>query len=233
MEKTFKKHETLFTIAIIIIYVIANSYIMQNYGTKSYQSVIVNTILSVLLIVLIILLNRVKFYGIAKPNNSKKFLYFIPLFIISLFNLRRGIHINNTTTEIVFYILTMINIGFLEEMIFRGFLFKMMEKNNVKSAIIVSSITFGIGHIVNLLNGAELVSTLLQVCYAIAIGYMLVTVFYKSKSIIPCVIFHAIFNSLSIFATGESNIIGSIILIIMCLAYTLYITKEVNKTSHN
>ena len=64
----------------------------------------------------------------------------------------------------------MINIGFLEEIIFRGFLFKMLEKDNVKTAIIVSSITFGMGHIVNLLNGADLVPTLLQVCYALAIG---------------------------------------------------------------
>lgn len=228
MEKTFKKHETLFTIALIIIYVVVNSYIMQNFGTSSYQSVIINTILSILLIVLIILLKRVKFYGITKPNNVKKFLYFIPLFIISLFNLRKGIHINNTANEIIFHILTMINIGFLEEMIFRGFLFKMMEKDNVKSAIIVSSITFGIGHIVNLLNGADLVPTLLQVCYAIAIGYMLVMIFYKSKSIIPCVIFHAVFNALNIFGTGESSIIGSIILIAMCLAYTIYINKKVN-----
>ena len=227
MEKIFKKHETLFTIALIVIYVVANSYIMRNFGTTSYQSVIVNSILSILLIVLVILLKRVKFCGITKPNNFKNFLYFIPLFIISLFNLRRGIHINNTSNEIIFHILTMINVGFLEEMIFRGFLFKMMEKNNVKSAIIVSSITFGIGHIVNLLNGADLVPTLLQVCYAIAIGYMLVMVFYKSKSIIPCIIFHGVFNSLSIFATGESSIISSIILILMCLAYTLYINKKI------
>ena len=227
MEKVFKKHETLFTIALIIIYVVANSYIMQNFGTTSYQSVIINTILSIFLIVLIILIKRVKYYGITKPNDSKKFLYFIPLFIISLFNLRRGIHINNTASEIIFFILTMINVGFIEEIIFRGFLFKMMEKSNVKSAIIVSSITFGIGHIVNLLNGADLVPTLLQVCYAIAIGYMLVIVFYKSKSIIPCVIFHSIFNALSIFNTGKSSIIGSIILIVMCLGYTLYINKNV------
>ena len=32
MEKVFKKHETLFTIALIIIYVVANSYTMQNFG---------------------------------------------------------------------------------------------------------------------------------------------------------------------------------------------------------
>ena len=223
METLFKKHETLFTIALIVIYVVTNSYLMQNYDTTSIQSVVVNTILSILLIVLIILLKRVKFYGITKPNSYKKFLYFIPLFIISLFNLRRGIHINNPTNEIIFHILTMLNIGFLEEILFRGFLFKMMEKDNVRSAIIVSSITFGVGHIVNLLNGADLIPTLLQVCYAIAIGYMLVMVFYKSKSIIPCVIFHVVFNSLTIFATGESNIISSVILIVMCLAYALYI----------
>ena len=121
----------------------------------------------------------------------------------------------------------MLNVGFLEEIIMRGFLFKMMEKDNVKRAIIVSSITFGMGHIVNLLNGADFVPTLLQVCYAIAIGYMLVMVFYKSKSLIPCIIFHGIFNALSIFSTGKSTVISSIILIILCLGYTLYINKKV------
>ena len=229
MEKIFKKHETLFTIALIIIYVVVNSYIMQNFGLLSYQSVIINTILSIFIIILIILLKRVKYYGITKPNDSKKFLYFVPLFIISLFNLRRGIHVNNATNEIIFYILIMINVGFLEEMIFRGFLFKMMEKNNAKSAIIVSSITFGIGHIVNLLNGADFLPTLMQVCYAIAIGYMLVIIFYKSKSIIPCIIFHGVFNSLGIFATDDSIIISSIILIMLCLAYVLYINKKVKE----
>ena len=223
MEKIFKKHETLFVITLIIMYVVINSFVIQNFGITSYQSVIINTILSILLILLIIMLNRVKFYGIIKPNNFKRFLYFIPLIIISLFNLRRGIHINNTRSEIVFHILTMINIGFLEETIFRGFLFKMMEKDNIKSAVIVSSITFGMGHIINLLNGADLLPTLMQVCYAIAIGYMLVIIFYKSKSLIPCIIFHIVFNSLNIFATGDSSIISSVVLIVMCLAYSFSI----------
>lgn len=225
--KIIKKHETIFTIGLIVIYVTVNSYLMQNFGYTSIQSVIVNTIMSIFIIALIIGVKRVKFYGITKVKNPKKFLYFIPLIIISLFNLRNGIHINNSSSEIIFHILTMINIGFLEEMIFRGFLFKMMEKDKVKSAIIVSSITFGIGHIVNLLNGADFIPSLLQVCYAVAIGYMLVMVFYKSKSLIPCIIFHGVFNSLSIFSTGESSIISSIILIAMCLGYTIYINEKV------
>ena len=229
MEKVFNKHETLFTIALIIMYVVVNSYLMQNFCYTSIQSAIVNTIMSILIIALIIAIKREKYYGLTKTNNSKKFLYFIPLIVISLFNLRNGIHLNNPTNEIVSFIITMLNVGFIEEMIFRGFLFKSIEKDNVKRAIIISSITFGIGHIVNLLNGADLIPTLLQVFYAISIGYMLVMVFYKSKSIIPCIIFHSIFNSLGIFNNGESNIISIVILIIICLAYAIYINKNIKE----
>ena len=82
----------------------------------------------------------------------------------------------------------MVNIGFLEEIIFRGILYKSIEKDNQKLAIIISSLTFGIEHIVNLLNGADLVPTLMQICYAIAIGFLFVTIFNKSKSLIPCII---------------------------------------------
>ena len=229
MEKQFKKHETLYTIALIVIYVVVNSYLMQNYGYTSIQSAIANTIMTILLIVLVILIKRVKYYGLTKPKNPKRFLYFIPLIIISLFSIRNGINTDNPTNEIIFYILTMINVGFIEEMIFRGFLFKMMEKDNVKTAIIVSSITFGIGHMVNLLNGADFIPTLLQVCYAISIGYMLVMVFYKSKSLIPCIIFHSVFNALSIFNSTESTLLSIIVLIILSLGYGLYIDKIIKE----
>ena len=226
MNKIIEKNETIFTVGLIIIYVMLNSYLMQNFGYTSIESAAFNTLLSIIVIGLIISTKRVKYYGLTKTSDAKVFLYFIPLIIISLFNLRNGIHINNNVNEIIFHIITMINVGFLEEIIFRGFLFKMMEKDNVKSAIIVSSITFGIGHIVNLLNGADLLPTLMQVGYAIAIGFMLVMIFYKSKSIIPCVLFHGVFNSLSIFATGNSSIISSLLLIVICLLYTLYIIKK-------
>lgn len=40
----------------------------------------------------------------------------------------------------------MLCVGFLEEMIFRGLLFEAIAKENVKKAIIISSVTFGIRH---------------------------------------------------------------------------------------
>ena len=121
----------------------------------------------------------------------------------------------------------MFNIGFIEEVIFRGFLFKMMEKDNLKSAIIVSSITFGIGHIINLLNGAEFIPTLMQVFYAISIGYLFVVIFHKSGSLVPCIVCHSIFNALSIFhVDGNLFYLSSIFLIVVPLVYTYYIKKN-------
>ena len=106
----------------------------------------------------------------------------------------------------------------------------MMAKDNIKSAIIVSSITFGIGHIVNLLNGADLIPTLMQICYAVSIGYLFVTIFYKSKSLIPCIITHSLINALSIFnAENSTSYIVPIILTLMPLIYAIYINKTIKE----
>lgn len=234
MTKVFEKHETLFCMLMIIIYIIVNSVCVQNFGNTSCVSFIVNTILSACLIGIITILKRKSYYGLTKVKNAKKYLYFIPLIIIVTVNLWNGFNINNSAREIIFHILTMLNIGFIEEIIFRGFLFKMMAKNSIKSAIIVSSITFGIGHIINLLNGEELLPTLLQICYATSIGFLFVIIFHKSKSLIPCIITHSLVNSLSIFNVENtlSLYIAPIFLIIIPISYGVYINKKIREWSN-
>ncbi len=231
MKKFFEKYEALFCILLIICYLLINSYCIQNFKLGDYRSAIVNTILSICLIILILILKRPSYYGLTKVKEYKKFLYFIPLIIIASVNLWNGINTENSLNECIFYIITMINVGFIEEIIFRGFLFKMMEKENVKIAILVNSLTFGIGHIVNLLNGAELIPTLLQVCSAISIGYLFVTIFYKSKSLIPCIITHSLINALSIFTVDGTLFLylSSAFLTIAPLIYAVYINKRVKE----
>lgn len=231
IKKLFKKHETLMCILLIILYVVINSFCMQNFGVEDYRSTLINTFFSVVLIILTVSLKRVRYYGLTKVSNSKRFLYFLPILLIVSVNMWSGVNINNSPKEILFHILTMLNIGFIEELIFRGFLFKMMEKDNIKAATAVSSITFGIGHIVNLFNGAELMPTLLQICYAMSIGYLFVVIFVKSKSIVPCIIAHSVNNSLSIF--NEENTlslyVAPIFLIVFPLIYAVYINKKVKE----
>ena len=231
MKKIFDKHETLICILLIILYVVINSYCMQNFGLEDYRSTVINTIFSIALLIFIITLKRTSYYGLTKVTNLKKYLYFIPLLLIISNNLWNGININNTKSEIIFHILTMLNIGFLEEVIFRGFLFKMMEKDNVKSAIIVSSITFGIGHIVNLFTGADFIPTLVQMCYAISLGYLFVIIFYKSKSLVPCIIAHILINSLSIFNVQNEGSLFRVFILLMVvpLVYAIYINRTVKE----
>lgn len=231
MTKVFEKYETLFCMLLIIIYIAVNSFCVQNFGYTSSVSFVVNTILSLTLIAIILVLKRTSYYGLKKVENPRQYLYFIPLFIIVTVNLWNGVNINRSTNEIVFHILTMINIGFIEEIIFRGFLFKMMAKNSLKSAIIVSAVTFGAGHVINLINGAELIPTLIQICYATSIGYLFVVMFHKSKSLIPCIITHSLVNSLSVFNVENtlSTYIAPVFLTVIPMAYAVYINKKVRE----
>lgn len=227
MEKIFKKHETLFCILLIVLYVVTNSFCVQNFGYTSCEGFILNTVLSLLLLGIILILKRSSYYGLTKVKDAKKYLYFLPLVLIASVNLWNGFNTTLPAREIIFYILTMINVGFIEEIIFRGFLFRMMEQTNVKAAVLVSSLTFGIGHIVNLLNGAELLPTLLQICYAVSIGYLFVIIFHKSKSLLPCIITHSAVNALSVFNVENtvSLYVAPVFLVTVPLVYALYINK--------
>lgn len=231
MKKIFEKNELFFCILLIIVYVVSNSYGVQNFGVTDYRVTLINAIFSLILISLIIILKRTKYYGLCRVNNPKKFLYFIPLYLIATVNIWPGISINNSNLEIIFYILTMINVGFIEEIIFRGFLFKAIEKDNVNKAIIISAVTFGIGHIINLINGADFIPTLIQIIYAIALGFLFVIIFYKSKSLIPSILTHSLINSLSIFGvkSNPSLYIIPMFLIIISICYSIYIIKVIKE----
>ena len=59
-------------------------------------------------------------------------------------------------------VFSMILVGFVEEMIFRGFLFRaLLGEDKPVVAIIVSAVTFGIGHIVNLFTGQTSLETIM------------------------------------------------------------------------
>ncbi|MGL4344559.1 MAG: lysostaphin resistance A-like protein, partial [Cellulosilyticaceae bacterium] len=177
--------------------------------------------------------NLFEYYGLCKPNfPAKKFLYYVPLFIMVASRLCFGVKMNYTILVTVLYILSMLCVGFLEEIIFRGFLFKALCKDNVKTAIIVSSITFGIGHIVNLFNGsgANLISNICQICFAMIFGFLVVTLFYRGKSLWSCIIVHGAYNAIGVFANRtlavKYEILFIIVISMIACGYTLFLIKK-------
>ncbi len=233
MKKIFERHETLVCILLIVLYVVLNSFCMQNFGTEDYRSTVINTLFSAALIGLIFALGGRRYYGLTRAAEPRKYGYFLPLLPIISVNLWGGIHLNHTAAETVFYILTMLNIGFIEEIIFRGFLFRMMAKSNLRSAVIVSALTFGVGHIVNLLNGAELIPTLLQIAYAVSIGFLFVVLFHKSGSLIPCIVTHSLVNALSVFNAEDAPLryVTAAFLIVYPLIWLCLLCRGQRKTT--
>lgn len=238
MKKLYEKSELWFAIAWIIAYCVIASVcdnISVSIGIEKIITVPVMVVLSLVLFTFCKKNSLLEKYGLCKSKiPAKKMLFYIPLIILMTENLWLGAALNRSVLETILYILFMFCVGFLEEVIFRGLLFKALLRDGTKSAIIISSVTFGIGHIVNLINGsgAELLPNLLQVSYAIAIGFAFVMIFYKSGSIIACIVTHSIYNAVSAVAneaarTDTLRILFAIAIILISGLYALYITFKV------
>ena len=98
--------------------------------------------------------------------------------------------------------------------------------------MIISSVTFGIGHLINLFNGSgmELVNNLCQIVFAVAVGFLLVTIFYRGGSLLPCIMVHSAINTLGTFAnetglTAQLRLAHAAALILLTVGYTLLLTR--------
>ena len=236
MKKLYEKNELLFAILWIVAYVVIYSTadsISIDLGIPKVVTAAAGIIISVFLLLWIWKNGLCNKYGLCGSDvPAKQMLYYFPLVILMTVNFWGGIALEHTVLETVLYIVSMLGVGFLEEIIFRGFLFRAMCRDNVNTAIIVSGVTFGIGHIVNLFNGSQmtLVSNLLQICYAVAIGLLFTCIFYKTNSLYACIVTHGVFNSMSIFAdeSGKTMMFDIMIAAVLCavpIAYLVYLMK--------
>ena len=234
MKRLYEKNEFGFAIMWIVLYVVLFSIadsISAFVGVVKVVTAPLCIAMTVFLWVWIARNGLKEKYGLCMfKGNKKHFLYFLPLLVVATSNVWFGVTMNLSVRETLLYVISMLCVGFLEEVIFRGFLFKVMCKDNVTRAILISSITFGMGHIVNLLNGAELVPTLIQICYATTIGYLFTIIFYKGKSLWPCIMTHGIINSLSVFAVERDDafvrILTLVVLTVVPVGYAVWIIRK-------
>ena len=256
MKKLYQKNELTFALMWIGLYVVVMNIALQFCGgfddlaSKTVQQVLIPVIcicvLAVFSTVWIIRSGLSEKYGLCRFKGTlKQFLYFIPLIIMSCVNLKNGLGL---TAPLAVTLLMMVNLavaGYVEEIIFRGFLFRCLAKDNLRSAITVSAITFGAGHIVNLANTADTLGVLLQVCYAIVIGFLYTIIVYKGGSLWPCIASHMFVNGSSTFALEQGpfsdfvavvfgqastdlvQVCSSIFIMVVSGSYALWLWKKV------
>lgn len=233
LKKLYDKSKILFAVMWIVVYCVsmsAGDALSAQLGTEKAVTLPVGLFLSAVLLGFFRKYALFAEYGFCRSQTAARpMLFYLPVLLMLSANLWHGVTVKYGIAETVLYILSMFCVGFLEEVIFRGLLFNALKKDNVVRAVIISSLTFGIGHIVNLLNGAEVLATLLQIVYATAAGFLFTVIFLCSGSLVPCIVTHCAINSFSAVA-GESSalldMITAAVLTVVATVYALWILKK-------
>ena len=244
MKKLYEKNELHFALVWIAVYCVLQSLanpLNRAIGIEYAASAGFCILQTVVLFTFLRKNGLQKRYGLCKSSvPARRFLFYVPLVILASGNLWNGAAVNYAPAETVCRIVCMLCVGFLEEVIFRGLLFAAIAKRNIRSALIISSVTFGIGHIINLFNGSgmELVSNLCQIVFAVVVGFLLVTIFYRGGSLLPCILVHSAINTLGTFAndaglTTQLQLTQLAALLLLTVGYTLILTRTLPQAQWN
>ena len=231
MKRMYEEKPVLFAVLFIVLYCAITIPIRGKYGDGSIQSLIGLVAVGAAIAVVCSLFPLWKTIGVfSKPQNVRLCLYFLPMIFLATGNIWDGFEVHYTGADLWYAIGSMALVGFAEEMIFRGFLFRaLLVKDGPKAAVIVSAVTFGIGHIVNLLAGMATVENLMMIIFAVAWGFLFTMVYYKSGSLFLCILVHAAVDVFSVIAAetvwGSWLYIGSACVI--SAVYCSYLAKRV------
>ncbi|MCD8309203.1 MAG: CPBP family intramembrane metalloprotease [Clostridia bacterium] len=137
-----------------------------------------------------------------RKNYGKALLWCIPCLLVSVANFPFYALISGAATIdrygiLWLFILDCILIALMEEMLFRGLLLSILNeviKNKPLVAVIAESAIFALCHLFNLLSGAAIGETLLQVGYTFLTGLMFSFVYVKTGNIWASVVLHAVFD---------------------------------------
>lgn len=210
---------------------------MEGIPSILIRGAIIWALASVALIYHLIRYKAVEKLGFRKMEGGagRSVLYFVPLFLIAFSHLTAGLALEEGAAFVLANLFLTLAIGMAEEIYFRGILCSMWQGRGVVKAMLVSSILFGFCHLLNVMGGASLGATALQICFAFVYGMVFALIFMIGKSLLPCVLLHALHDLCSFLSADASLpftiILGSVQFVIL-LAYFVYLLMKQKKTNH-
>ena len=176
--------------------------------------------------VIIILLNRKHLNSFNLRLNNKYELLFLSAIMILLFIL----HSDYTITGIYRFFYYLITIAFVEEFIYRGFIYNRMKDYSIRLAIVISSVIFAVTHAVApaIASNADIKQLIILMISNIfstklLIAWYLIYLQEKSKTLWIPILVHAIIDY-------SGGIIG---VIIVLLTWVYYLIKSKWERDHS
>lgn len=182
-------------------------------------------------------------FGFSKRNLKQAFLLCIPAFMMGLSNipeyLSRGCVLRTGVSGFLLAVLTGFAPGFFEEMALRGGALNNMmiqwkdRPNRVMRSLLASGVVFGVIHLINLV-GAGVWETLLQVCYASAVGILFGAVYLRTRNLIALIAAHSFVDFMAeLFVETEEtlevtafSIASSVVIIVVFTVFGLFLVRK-------
>ena len=194
---------TTFSAVTFIIPTIIHAYIRSRYELSFEANQLRDIIYSLMVIFLNIFIVKKWFsfneVGLQKKGFIKSLFYSI-IFVVLLrlfdyFSLKQAFPKEIWTWRFVFSLMPNIFLAFQEELMFRGIIFRVWEKwKGFLVALFMSSILFGVEHLVYPVLGSEAVTTSKAVSTALW-GPIFVTIAYRTNNIWGLTISHFLYNA--------------------------------------
>ncbi|MDD6039167.1 MAG: type II CAAX endopeptidase family protein [bacterium] len=168
-----------------------------------------------------------------KEDAAKKLYYYLPVIIVALSGFIAGIDLSGDGWKYIAASLFLtIAVGFSEEIYFRGIICEMWKEKSTTISVFVSSVLFGVCHLMNVLGGADLKNTILQIFFAFFYGIVFAQIYIISNSILPCVILHFLHDFCSF--TGASlnptmNTVLAAVQTVILIVYGWMLWKQTKK----
>lgn len=139
-------------------------------------------------------------YGFRRceKDTYHKVRWYLPLLAIEILPIAvSGISSEVKALQFVTLLFFTVAVGFNEEIYFRGLAFQVLKEKGRKQAIIWSSVIFGTLHLVNALNGKDLLDLVLQMFFAFLVGIVLSEIVSITKSLWAVIVWHAAHDYIS------------------------------------
>jgi hypothetical protein len=216
-------------IIVIAVYLMAGT--IASVAQLSNQAItgIANTTLSVLVIGALSALGWWRAVGFRRPAQPRHLLFFLPLFLPVLINLAVGLNVPGLWRFTQLLAIALL-IGFAEEAIFRGLMLNALKARGLWQAALITSLLFGLSHSLNLLSGKSGADILIQISYALAIGFAFAALVLKKGILWPLVIAHTLIDFTSFIGKATVpavwNVVAGVALTFLFMSYGLYLMRQ-------
>ncbi|MBB1510441.1 CPBP family intramembrane glutamic endopeptidase [Tessaracoccus sp. MC1756] len=237
MDKLQDKRPVMFAVAWIGIYIVAvniGDWLSGLVGVPDLATSVVLVLLSLGLMVHLARNGWLRYYGVRRlrRDDFSGTLLYAPLVLIVVMQFMKGLRADLDVTAVLVIVVLMTCVGFLEELIFRGMLLRGIQRTSTLTrAIMISGVTFGIGHIVNLARGMNPLEQGIQIGFGVVLGIVLAMLFAVTGTIVPLIVFHALLNISGNVTASDPG--AELVMLagttVVCAGYVIYLTGVLRK----